>query len=88
MPRTALLWPRLRRASCFAIQEDANPAKRVGAKQVGGGRRTRTFEVIRRLIYSQAGTSDGCGQIGTSYRNDSFDLLYVAALSGIVLDKG
>ena len=30
-----------------------NPAKRRGAKQDGGGRRTRTFEVIRRLIYSQ-----------------------------------
>src|SRR5467141_2486300 len=25
----------------------------LGAKQDGGGRRTRTFEVIRRLIYSQ-----------------------------------
>jgi hypothetical protein len=31
---------------------DENPAKRICAKRVGGGRRTRTFEVIRRLIYS------------------------------------
>src|SRR4051794_21846314 len=45
--------PRLRRASCFAPQEDANPAKRLGAKQDGGEGRTRTFEAMRRLIYSQ-----------------------------------
>ena len=30
-----------------------NPAKRLGAKQDGGEGRTRTFEAIRRLIYSQ-----------------------------------
>src|SRR6266571_2513591 len=30
-----------------------NPAKRLGAKQDGGGGRTRTFEAMRRLIYSQ-----------------------------------
>ena len=30
-----------------------SPAKRLGAKQDGGGGRTRTCEVIRRLIYSQ-----------------------------------
>src|SRR5262249_46006284 len=33
--------------------EGVNPAKRLGAKQDGGGGRTRTCEVIRRLIYSQ-----------------------------------
>jgi len=48
MPRTALLGQGFRRASCFAIQEEANPAKRVGAKQDGGGRRTLNLEVIRR----------------------------------------
>ena len=32
---------------------DVNPAKRLGAKQDGGGGRTRTCEAIRRLIYSQ-----------------------------------
>src|SRR5258705_6429992 len=37
----------------FAVWHRANPAKRLGAKQDGGGRRTRTFEAIRRLIYSQ-----------------------------------
>src|SRR6476620_10232891 len=35
------------------LRSAANPAKRVSAKQDGGGGRTRTCEVIRRLIYSQ-----------------------------------
>src|SRR5205823_6914285 len=34
-------------------QAGCNPAKRLGAKQDGGGGRTRTFEAMRRLIYSQ-----------------------------------
>src|SRR5207253_8867895 len=34
-------------------QAGCNPAKRLGAKQDGGEGRTRTFEAMRRLIYSQ-----------------------------------
>src|ERR1700739_4091216 len=41
-------------------------AEPVRAKR-GGGRRTRTFEVIRRLIYSQAGRPDTTRQIRTSF---------------------
>src|SRR6059058_1113145 len=49
-------------------QAGCNPAKRLGAKQDGGEGRTRTFEAMRRLIYSQLPLPLGTLPLSTTSR--------------------
>ena len=62
---TARLRPLGFGVAAFATRGLAQPKLAERAK-AGGGRRTRTFEVIRRLIYSQAMGLDGHRQIRTT----------------------
>src|SRR5258705_13833131 len=49
--------------------------------KAGGEGRTRTFEVIRRLIYSQAGYHDNPGQIRTPFSEHRLVMLDIWAFA-------